>query len=82
MKRKKESQEGEKSRMTNTMTVTAMTTHIIDRERLKMKRIKGMMGLLAGLFLGAVAMVPPSLAADAPSMVVGTYYGDALKLFK
>jgi len=47
-----------------------------------MKRIKWMMGLLVCLFLGAVAMVQPSSAADAPPMVVGRVYhieGDLLR---
>jgi hypothetical protein len=41
-----------------------------------------MMGLLVCLFLGAVAMVQPSSAADAPPMVVGRVYyaeGDLLR---
>ena len=64
------------------MTVTMMTTNTIDREELKMKRIKWMMGLLVCLFLGAVAMVQPSSAVDAPAMVVGRVYhieGDLLR---
>jgi len=41
---------------------------------MKRIRIKWMMGLLVGLFLGAVPMVPPSSAADAPPMVVGRIF--------
>jgi hypothetical protein len=40
------------------------------------------MGLLVGLFLTAVVMVPPSSAADAPAMVVGRIFhieGDLLR---
>src|SRR4030042_1627468 len=64
------------------MTVTTMTTNAIDKERLQMKRIKWMMGLLVCLFLGAVVMVQPSSAAGAPPMVVGRVYhieGDLLR---
>ena len=68
--------------ITNTMTVTAMTTNAIEREGLQMKKIKWMMGLLGCLFLGAVAVVQPSSAADDPAMVVGRIFhieGDLLR---
>ena len=64
------------------MTVTTMITNTIDREGLQMKRVKWMMGLVVCLFLGAVAMIPPSSAADAPAVVVGRVYaieGDLLR---
>jgi len=44
--------------------------------------MKRWMGLLVCLFLGALVMVPPSSAADAPAMVVGRVYyieGDLLR---
>ncbi len=47
-----------------------------------MKMIKRWMGLLVCLFLVAVVMVPPSLAADEPPMVVGRIFyieGDLLR---
>jgi hypothetical protein len=47
-----------------------------------MKRMKRWMGLLVCLFLGALVMVPPSSAADAPAMVVARVYyieGDLLR---
>src|SRR4030042_453421 len=64
------------------MTRETRTTNAIDKERLQMKRIKWMMGWLVCLFLGAVVMVQPSSAADAPAMVVGRVYhigGDLLR---
>jgi hypothetical protein len=67
--------------ITNTMIVITVTTKFIDREELQMKRIKWM-GLLVCLFLAAVVMVPLSLAADAPAMVVGRIFyieGDLLR---
>jgi len=36
--------------------------------------MKRWMGLVVCLFLTAVAMVPPSSAADAPAMVVGRIF--------
>ena len=64
------------------ITVTTIkTTNFVDREELQMKRIKWM-GLLVCLFLAAVVMVPLSLAADAPAMVVGRIFyieGDLLR---
>ena len=58
---------------TVTIAITTMVTitNTIDREGLQMKRMEWMMGLLVCLFLGAVVMVQPSSAADAPAMVVG-----------
>jgi hypothetical protein len=44
--------------------------------------MKRWLGLLVCLFLGAVAMIPPSSAADAPAVVVGRVYaieGDLLR---
>ena len=46
-----------------------------------MKRIRWMMGLLTCLFLTAV-MVPPSLAADEPAVVVGRIYHVEGDLFR
>jgi hypothetical protein len=67
--------------ITSTVIVIGMTENTVNRERLQMKGIKWM-GLLACLFLTAVAMVPLSSAADEPAMVVGRIFhieGDLLR---
>ena len=63
-------------------TLSGSSLQALRKKVLQMKRIAWMMGLLVSLFSAAVMGVPPSVASEAPGVVVGRVYhieGDLLR---